>query len=185
VYNIRSTGGTNPGGEKYSGRNYRVDLDKVEYSCNIRQLFHVPCSHVITACKCRGLDQENEKFMSPLYLMSNTLKVLESTFEPYLDRTQCPPYYGLDYVLDLDLLRTKKGRRKKKQLRGVMNESNGYGEDIYGFGDFDEALGQVRSSKCHKTGHTTATHDKCKATTLRTRNGRTSGSKRIKVHRLS
>jgi hypothetical protein len=48
VYNIRSAGGTNLGSEKYGGRNYRVDLHKVECSCNIPQLFHVPCSHVIT-----------------------------------------------------------------------------------------------------------------------------------------
>jgi hypothetical protein len=73
--------------------------------------------------------------------MSNTLKVWESTFEPYLDPTQWPPYHGLDYVLDPDLVRTKKGRRKKKWLQGVMDESNGYGEDMYGFGDFDEAPG--------------------------------------------
>jgi hypothetical protein len=35
VYNIRSAGCTNPGGEKYDGRNYRVDLHKAECSCNI------------------------------------------------------------------------------------------------------------------------------------------------------
>ena len=67
VYNIRSAGGTNLGDEKYSGRNYRVDLDKTECSCNIPQLLHVPCSHVITACRCRGLDHESEKFMSSFY----------------------------------------------------------------------------------------------------------------------
>jgi hypothetical protein len=64
----------NPGGEKYGGRNYRVDLEKEEHSCNIPQLLHVPCSHVIIACRCRGLDHESEKFMSPFYLMSNTLR---------------------------------------------------------------------------------------------------------------
>ena len=162
VYNIRSAGGTNPGGEKYGGRNYRVDLEKAECSCNIPQLLHVPCSHVITACRCRGLDHESEKFMSPFYLMSNTLKVWESSFEPYLDPTQWPEYYGLDYVPDPDLLKTKKGRRKKRRLRGVMDASNGYGEDMYGFGDFDEVPGQVCCSKCHKTGHTAATHKKRK-----------------------
>jgi hypothetical protein len=87
VYNIRSVGGTNPGGEKYDGRNYRVDLEKGEYSCNIPQLLHVPCSHVIIACRCRGLDHETEKFMCRFYLMSYTLKVWESSFEPYLDPT--------------------------------------------------------------------------------------------------
>jgi hypothetical protein len=48
--------------------------------------------------------------------MSNTLKVWESNFEPYLDPPQWPPYYGLDYVPNLELVRTKKGRRKKKRL---------------------------------------------------------------------
>jgi hypothetical protein len=38
VYNIRLAGGTNPGGKKYGGRNYRVDLEKAECSCNIPQL---------------------------------------------------------------------------------------------------------------------------------------------------
>ena len=43
-----------------------------------------------------------------------------------------------------------------------MDASNGYGEDMYGFGDFDEAPEQVRCSKCHKTGHTAGTHKKRK-----------------------
>jgi hypothetical protein len=117
--------------------------------------------------------------------MSNTLKVWESSFEPYLYPTQWPQYYGLDYVPDLDLVKTKKVRRKKKRLRGVMDACNGYGEDMYGFGDFDEAPSQVRCSKCHKIGHTTATHDKRKkARKLASQNRSTSGSKHIKVHRL-
>jgi hypothetical protein len=123
--------------------------------------------------------------MSPFYLMSNTLKVWESSFKPYLDPTQWPEYYGLDYVLDPDLLKTKKGRRKKKQLRGLMDASNGYGENMYGFGDFDEAPVQVRCSKCHKTSHIAATHKKCKKSRKsETRNESNSGLKRIKVHRL-
>jgi hypothetical protein len=88
----------------------------------------------------------------------------------------------LDYVPDPDLLKTKKGRRKKKQLRGIMDASNGYGEDMYNFGDFDEAPGQVCCSKCHKTGHTTATHDKHKkARKLAAWNASTSGSRVTKV----
>jgi hypothetical protein len=66
-----------------------------------------------------------------------------------------------------------------------MDESNGYGEDMYGFKDFDEVPSQVHCSKCHKTGHTAATHDKCKkAATLAKRIG-SSSSKHIKVHRSS
>jgi hypothetical protein len=66
-----------------------------------------------------------------------------------------------------------------------MDALNGYGEDMYGFGDFDEAPVQVRCSKCHKMGHTAATHKKRKKSRkLETRNGSHSGLKHIKVHRL-
>ena len=85
--------------------------------------------------------------------------------------------------LTSDLLKTKKGRRKKKRLRGVMDASNGYGEDMYGFGNFDQAPGQVHCSKCHKIGHTAATHkNHKKSKKLETRNGSHSGSKVRKVH---
>ena len=64
-----------------------------------------------------------------------------------------------------------------------MNASNEYGEDMYGFGDFDEAPGQVCCSKCHKTDHTAATHKKRKKSKkLETQNGSHSGSKVRKVH---
>jgi hypothetical protein len=89
----------------------------------------------------------------------------------------------LDYVPDPDLLKTKKGRRKKKQLQGVMDASNGYGEDMYGFGNFNEAPKLVRCSKCHKIGHTAATHKKHKKSKkLETWNGSHSGSNVTKVH---
>jgi hypothetical protein len=63
-----------------------------------------------------------------------------------------------------------------------MDASNGYGEDMYGFRDFHEAPGQVCCSKCHKTGHTAATHDKCKKERkLAARNASTNGSMVTKV----
>ena len=138
VYNIRSTEGINPGGKKYGGRNYWLNLEKAKCYCNIPQLLHVPCSHVITSWKCIGLDHESQKFMCYFYRMSNNLKVWESRFDPYIDPTQRAEYYGLDYVPDLDLLKTKKGKRKKQRLHGIMDACNRYGEDMYGFGDFDE-----------------------------------------------
>jgi hypothetical protein len=63
-----------------------------------------------------------------------------------------------------------------------MNESNGYGEDMYSSGDFNEAPGQVRCSKCHRTSHTAATHDKhMKAMKVGRQNASPSGPKRRKV----
>jgi hypothetical protein len=75
VYSVRGKGGTRLGGEQYGGRNYRVDLAKVECSCNVPQIMHAPCSHMIMACKMRGYDWTVPPFMSPLYLHSNTLSV--------------------------------------------------------------------------------------------------------------
>ena len=64
-----------------------------------------------------------------------------------------------------------------------MDASNGYGEDMYGFDDFDEAPGQVRCSKWHKTGHTATTRKKRKKSKkLETQNESHSGSKVRKVH---
>ena len=66
-----------------------------------------------------------------------------------------------------------------------MDASNGYGDDIYGFGDFDEAPRKVRCSKCHKTGHTATTHEKRKKVKkLGITNPSTSSATQIKVHWL-
>ena len=35
VFSVRGKGGTSLGGECYDGWKYRVDLDKVECSCNV------------------------------------------------------------------------------------------------------------------------------------------------------
>ena len=42
IFSVWSKGGTSLGGEHYGGRNYRVDLEKVECSCNIPQIMHAP-----------------------------------------------------------------------------------------------------------------------------------------------
>jgi len=52
--------------------------------------------------------------MSALYLHANTLNVWEKSFEPYLDESQWPPYYGEDYVPYPDL--------RVAQILGKTNE---------------------------------------------------------------
>ena len=118
IFSVWGKGGTSLGGERYSGRNYRVDLEKVECSCNVPQIMHAPCSHMITACRVRRYNYEDMSYMSHLYLHSNTVSILKISFEPYLDPTQWPPYHGYDYVLHPDLMKVGKGRRKEEATQG-------------------------------------------------------------------
>uniref|UniRef100_K4A117 SWIM-type domain-containing protein n=1 Tax=Setaria italica TaxID=4555 RepID=K4A117_SETIT len=114
VYSIRSYGSTNIGGESHGGRHYRVDLHEVSCTCNVPQLLHLPCSHFITACKARGLKFESPMYLSPLYSREHTIKIWESSFQPYLDPSQWPAYEGVGYVPNPSLMRNKVGRRQKK-----------------------------------------------------------------------
>ena len=91
--------------------------------------------------------------MSPLYPRSNTISIWERSFEPYLDPTQWPPYHGYDNVPNPDLMKVGKGRRKKKRLKGDMDAMRGYGEDIYGGGDFNKTCGRNLCSVCKESGH--------------------------------
>jgi hypothetical protein len=131
------------GEERYDGRNYRVDLDKVECSCNIPQIMHAPCSHMITACRMCGYDYLALPYMSPLYLCLNTIRVWEKSFEPYLDPSQWSSYHGPDYAPNPALQKLGKGRRKKKRLKGDMDAIKGYDDDMYGGGDFNETRGRI------------------------------------------
>ena len=96
--------------------------------------------------------------MSPLYLRSNTVSIWEMSFEPYLDPTQWPPYNGYDYMPHLNLMKVGKGRRKKKRLKGDMDAMRGYGEDMYGGGDFNETRGRNLCSVCKQSGHKASWH---------------------------
>ena len=99
--------------------------------------------------------------MSPLYLRSNTVSIWEISFKPYLDPTQWPPYNGYDYVTypDLmDLIKVGKGRRKKKRLKGDMDAMRGYGEYMYGGGDFNETRDMNLCSVCKQSGHKASRH---------------------------
>ena len=80
------------------------------------------------------------------------------SFEPYLDPTQWPPYNGYDYVPHLDLMKVGKGRRKKKRLKGDMDAMRGYGEDMYGGGDFNETRGMNLCFVCKESGHKASRH---------------------------
>jgi hypothetical protein len=56
------------GGERFGGRNYREDLERVECTCNIPQIMHAPRSHTIATCRARGLYYTGPAYMCPIGL---------------------------------------------------------------------------------------------------------------------
>jgi hypothetical protein len=52
----------------------------------------------------------------------------------------------------------RKGRRKKKRLKGDMDAVRGYSEDMYGGGDFNETCGGNLCSVCKEPGHKASRH---------------------------
>ena len=58
VYSVRTATALTVGGEMTGGRMYKVDLTSVTCTCCVPQLLHVPCSHMIAACRVRGVSQE-------------------------------------------------------------------------------------------------------------------------------
>jgi hypothetical protein len=108
---------------------------------------HRQCSHLITTCWCRGINYKGPSYLCLWYERSNTLRVWESRFEPYLDSTQWLDYNDLDYIPDSDLVKDKKGRRKTKRLKGDMDASQGRFSSDYGTGDFEEDKSRNRFSK--------------------------------------
>lgn len=147
IYEVRGAGGTNIGGESHGGRKYKVDIRTGECTCMTPQLLHMPCFHLVTACMSRGISSTSPTYLSPFYARSNTIKVWESSFEPYLDPSHWPESMGLEYVPDSELLKPKKGRKQKKPLKGDMDEAQGRGSADYGTGDFDQEKTQNRCSK--------------------------------------
>jgi hypothetical protein len=109
ICSIRGSSTTNVGGESHGGRHYRVDLRASTCTYNGPQLLHLPCSHLMTTCNARGLDYENAMYMSPLFFREHTIKIWESSFEPYLDPSQWPEYDGPEYMPLPSLKKMKKG----------------------------------------------------------------------------
>jgi hypothetical protein len=56
VYEVKSSRQTNVGGEVSGGRIFRVEIgNAVSCTCMTLILLHLPCSHVITACRMRHM----------------------------------------------------------------------------------------------------------------------------------
>jgi hypothetical protein len=102
VYEVKSSSRMNVSGEVSGGRILQVEIDDVvSYTCMTPTLLHLPCSHVITACRMRYVLHEGSNYMSPYYSLSAEEKIWEARFEPLLDPSQWPVYEGQDYVPDV------------------------------------------------------------------------------------
>jgi hypothetical protein len=122
-------------------------------------LLHLSCSHVITVCRMQHVLHEGSNQMSPYYSLSAEEKTWTARFEPLLDPSQWPVYGGQDYVPDVAMQKMRKGRWKKKRFRNEMDDmEKGYGNDMYGSGDFDQMKNKVHCSVCHGEGHTMTRH---------------------------
>jgi hypothetical protein len=104
VYEVKSSRQTNVGGEVSGGHIFRVEIgNPVSCTCMTPTLLHLPCSHVITACRMRCVLHEGSNYMSPYYSLYAELKTWERRFEPLLDPSQWPEYDMMDYVPDVTM----------------------------------------------------------------------------------
>ena len=55
-------------------------------------------------------------------------------------------------------MKVGKSRWKKKRLKGDIDAMRGYGEDMYGGGDFNETHGRNLCSVCKESGHKASRH---------------------------
>ena len=73
-------------------------------TCGIPTLLHMLCSHMIIACRDRGVDVEAPVRMVRYYSVGSLLRTWTPRFEPFLDEDQWEPYSGSQYVADMSLL---------------------------------------------------------------------------------
>jgi hypothetical protein len=86
VYEVKSSSRTNVGGEVSGGCIFRVEIgNPMSCTCMTPTLLHLPCLHVITACRIRCVLHEGSNYMSLYNSLFTELKTWEPRFEPLLD----------------------------------------------------------------------------------------------------
>jgi hypothetical protein len=98
------------------------DWPMCECTCNKPKLLHLPCSHVLAACRHLGMDSIS--FVSPYYLKESVLNT--RTDEMLGFRAICNFNTVIpnerQYIPDPRLLQTSRGRRQSRRIRNDMDE---------------------------------------------------------------
>jgi len=115
-----------------------VRLDERWCDCGKFQKLHLPCSHVIAACK--HAHHDFSMYISPHYRLDVIVKVYDNLFGELRHEEYWPPYQGPQVWPHHATKRTEKGRPKSSRIRIEM--------------DIREGRQSRKCSYCRTEGHT-------------------------------
>jgi hypothetical protein len=77
-YEVLEVGGTTSGGEHHRAKRFAVNLSENTCTCDVPQLIHISCPHIIIVCNRLGWNF----YVSPYMATYNTLEALVRTWSP-------------------------------------------------------------------------------------------------------
>ena len=101
-------------------RKFTVRQDKKICDCWKPQKLHMPCAHVIVACKHINIDYL--QYVSPVYTLDYMSSVYKVPLVGMCHHDYVPLYEGSQLCVNLAMRRNKKGRPKFTRIRTNMNE---------------------------------------------------------------
>ena len=98
-----------------------------ECTCNKPKLLHLPCSHVLAACRQLGLDAIS--FVSPYYLKESVVNTWTGEMSGFrvMGNFNTVNPGERQYIPHPALMRTSRGRRQCRRIRNDMDESEAGG----------------------------------------------------------
>ncbi|CAL0317899.1 unnamed protein product [Lupinus luteus] len=108
------------GGRRHN-KVYTVRLMESWCDCGEFQSLRLPCSHAVATCASLNLD--TAQFISPIYRLTNILKVYGVEFQPVPNEEYWPSYTGPTFIPNPVMRRNRKGRPKTKRIHNEMDES--------------------------------------------------------------
>ena len=99
---------------------FRVMLQSQTCDCGEYQAKHLPCSHVMAACKSINVDPMN--YVPSLFTLDNILHVYENSFGLLPHELRWQEYEGHEWVPDPRKKRSAKGRPVSNRIPTEMDE---------------------------------------------------------------